>query len=228
MASRLGTEHWRILRDNLLFGGLSDVHFDDLTTSARLHTFRKGQVIFMQGDMARHVYVVARGGIRLYRMTGDGREATVNVFHRPQCFGEAAIFLEQAFPVTAQAIETTDLIKVDAVKIVNRIKTDPAVALGLLASMSIHLKTLIEEITLLRTQSTAKRLASLLLSSTGETEGQAEFELPHNKTVLAKRLDVAPEVLSRTLASLRERGVVISRRQVKIDNIGRLRNFVES
>jgi len=35
-------------------------------------------------------------------------------------------------------------------------------------------------------------------------------------------------VLSRTLASLRERGVVISRRQVKIDNIGRLRNFVES
>jgi CRP/FNR family transcriptional activator FtrB len=51
-------------------------------------------------------------------------------------------------------------------------------------------------------RSSIERLANWLLVRNAETGGKNRFVLPFEKKVLASRLGMAPEVLSRSLASL--------------------------
>ncbi|MGI9476219.1 MAG: Crp/Fnr family transcriptional regulator [Hyphomicrobiaceae bacterium] len=205
-----------------MFSRLDESVVVDLIKGATSQRYQKNQLIFSTGDIATSFFVVAEGGVRLFRLEADGSEATVNMFHRGQSFGEAAIFLERAYPVMAQTIEASRLIRVDASVIIARIKSDPALALGLLASMSSHLRALVDEITLLRVPTAVRRAAEFLLRNCPATEGSAEFELPHNKSLLAKRLDIAPEVLSRALAELRKTGVSVKRKTVVVDDVAKL------
>lgn len=202
-----------------MFFGLDDAVVADLIKGATGQRCQKNQLIFSTGDIATCFFMVAEGGVRLFRLDVDGSEATVNIFHHGQSFGEAAIFLERAYPVMAQTIEASRLIRVDASAIIARIKSDPALALGLLASMSSHLRGLVDEITLLRVPTAVRRAAEFLLRNCPTSEGAAEFELPHNKSLLAKRLDIAPEVLSRAFAELRKAGVTVTRKTVLIKDV---------
>jgi len=107
--------------------------------------------------------------VPLFRLEVDGSEATVNIFHHGQSFAEATIFLERAYPVMAQTIEASRLIRVEASAIITRIKSDSAVALGPLASMSFHLRGLVDEIALPRVPTAVCRTAEFLLRKAGVT-----------------------------------------------------------
>lgn len=212
-----------LLKTHPLFSNLDRPTADQLIGDATVHSYQKNQVVFSAGDKAESFFIVTEGGVRLFRLEADGSEATINVFHKPQSFGEAAFFLERAYPVMAQTIAASRLIRVNATSLVARIKSDPALALGLLSSMSVHLRLLVDEITLLRVPTAVRRAAEFLLRNCPVTDGPAEFDLPHNKTVLAKRLDISPEVLSRTLAELRRSGITVARRTVTINDVHELR-----
>lgn len=202
-----------------MFSNLERLTADQLIEGATVRAYRKNQIVFSAGDKAEGFFIVAEGGVRLFRLERDGSEATINIFHRPQSFGEAAFFLERTYPVMAQTIAASRLIRVDAAVLIERIKADPALALDLLSSMSAHLRLLVDEITLLRVPTALRRAAELLLRSCPVTDGPAEFDLPHNKTILAKRLDISPAVLSRTLAELRHSGITVTRRTVTIKDV---------
>ena len=216
----------QIMRTHPLFAGLDPAMVAELIETARVFLCDKNEDVFQSGDPAEHFYIIAEGAVRLFRLKATGEEATVNVFRAPQSFGEAAIFLERAFPVSAECITQTRLVRVDAARIVQRIRSDPDVALGMLASMSTHLKLLVEEIALLRTLTAVRRAAEFLIRTCPQEEGQASFDLPYPKTVIAKRLGVTPEALSRSFAELRRHGVTISRKRVDIEDMTRVKQLL--
>lgn len=216
----------QIMRTHPLFSGLDPSVLDELIASARVFLCGKNEDVFQSGDPAEHFYIIAEGAVRLFRLKATGEEATVNVFRAPQSFGEAAIFLERAFPVSAESIAETRLVRIDAARIVQRIRSDPDVALGMLASMSMHLKLLVEEIALLRMPTTVRRAAEFLIRTCPQDDGRASFDLPYPKTVIAKRLGVTPEALSRSFAELRQHGVTISRKRVEIEDLTRVKRLL--
>lgn len=221
-SSRLTEHDHELIRSHPLFSGLEEKACRLLVAGAKRISFSKNEAVFEAGDEAGCFYIIASGAVRLYHLEPNGNEATVNVFRPPQSFGEAAFFLEHAFPVNAQAVSKTALIRIDARAIVDRIREDPSMALGMLASMSQHLKQLVNEITLLRTPTATGRLAEFLLRLGRTENGPAEIELPYTKVVIAKRLGITPEALSRAFADLRERGVQVRGKMVRIDDVGQL------
>jgi len=224
--SRLDAASAKLLRSHPVFSGVDAGVFAELTAHATNTAYNKNQIIFSAGALAEHFFVVAEGTVRVFRLEDDGSEATVNIFGPGQSFGEAAMFLERQFPVTAQAIEPSKLVCVEASHVVEKIKSDPSLALGLLASMSSHLKTLVDEITLLRVPTATRRVAEFLLRSVDTTSGPATVEFEYSKVVLADRLDIAPEVLSRAFAELRASGVQVDRKHVTITDVKILQRLV--
>lgn len=225
-STRLTDADLALLRAHPLFSGLGRALFDDLALTVSVILAGKNQVLFSAGDKAEQFYIITDGAVRLFRSDSDGAESTVGLFGSEQSFGEAAIFLERAFPVTAQAIEESRIVRVNAVQIVRRIRLEPELALGLLASMSGHLKLLVDEISLLRTAKVSQRLATFLLGLTPTQSGTVRFDLPYAKTVIASRLGITPESLSRGFAELRKAGVGVNRKTITIDDVARLRRIL--
>lgn len=211
-----------LVRAHPLFSSLGPEEFEPLFRHCRGALYRKNEMIFHAGDAADCFYIIARGTIRLFRLDANGDDVPVNIFQEPESFAEAAVFREATYPVSAQALEDSRLIRLAAKPIVARIKSEPAFALGALESMSRHLKQLVEEIALLRTPTARQKVAKFLLKLSPDRNGVSRFDLPYSKLVIAERLGMKPETLSRAFADLRAVGVSVKRQTVTISNLGDL------
>jgi CRP/FNR family transcriptional activator FtrB len=101
-------------------------------------------------------------------------------------------------------------------------------ALLMLSSMSLRLRHLIHQITELKLKTTAQRLGGFLLSLTDIASGQVEVQFPYDKKLVAEKLGMKPESLSRALMKLRKIGVSsVSDSSALIADIARLRAFCQ-
>src|SRR5690606_28867276 len=83
----------------------------------------------------------------------------------------------------------------------------PELALRMLASMSMHLKHLVQTIHDIKGRQIEGRHADWLLQH-GPTETATPFDLPMTKKMLAGQLGVTSETLSRTFARFKREGLI--------------------
>ena len=93
------------------------------------------------------------------------------------------------------------------------------------ANISYEMRLVVNEINELKQKNTAKRLATFLLGMTDRETGAFEINLPYDKQLLAARLAMKPESLSRALAKLKQVGVSTDGATIHLKDISVLRNF---
>ena len=93
----------------------------------------------------------------------------------------------------------------------------------MIASTSQHLHRLMQQLEQLMSLKAPERVAEFLLSLTDCTSGAASIALPFDKTLIAGRLGMQPESLSRAFARLRSFGVQVVGSEVRIDDVAVLR-----
>lgn len=215
------------MRSTPLFGTLSQELAQSLIGNQSVSVHRKGDILFQQGEPAHSFFVVLGGWVKIYRITPDGSEAVVGVFRRGETFAEAAIFLGARYPVSAEVVTEARLLRINGQLLRRRIEAQPEVALSMLASASYHLKALVEQIEHIKLLSAPQRTAEFLLRLAPVREGSTVIELPYEKALIANRLGMKPESLSRALARLRPLGVNVDREHVSIADVALLAQFVE-
>ena len=112
MASSLTNSELNLIRSTALLGQLSDELFDRLLKEARVQELDIGEGLFVQGDEVDAFFIVLEGWVKLYRLTESGGEAVVSVFTRGQSFAEAAVFSMATYPVTADAVAPTRVLRI--------------------------------------------------------------------------------------------------------------------
>lgn len=217
---------WRTVRATPLFSAMPEAAARDFLGTQSVRVYEKGTLLFQQGEPASCFYVVLDGWVKVYRMTPEGSEAVVGVFRRGETFAEAAIFLGGRFPVAAETVSTCRLLRIDGDNLRRRIREQPDLALSMLASASYHLKFLVEQIEQMKLLTAPQRVADFLVSLCRSSNGPQKVELPYDKMLLANRLGMKPESLSRALAKLRPLGVSVDREIVAVENVQSLRDFV--
>jgi CRP-like cAMP-binding protein len=165
--------------------------------------------------------------VKLYRMTPTGAEAVVGVFTRGRSFGEAAAFQGDRYPVSAAAVTDARVLVVRAGAILALMDQNPALCRAMVASTFRHLHALVAQIEQLKAQSGAQRVAEFLASLAPVEEGACAVTLPYDKALIAGRLGMKPESLSRAFARLREVGVTVTNNRAAIADVAALREFVE-
>lgn len=140
-------------------------------------------------------------------------------------FAEAAAFIGGGFPASAEVVEDVRLVGIESSRFAAMVEKYPSTALNMLASMSRHLHRLVYEVEHLKTRSASQRLVEFLLRRCQVTEGAAEIDLPYDKNLIAARLGVQPESLSRLLNKLRDSGVTTDGNRVFVEDVQGLREY---
>lgn len=213
-------------RSSLLAGLPPDVTCAILE-AAVTNTYGRGETIFLQGEPARILRLVMEGWVKLYRTAPNGGEAVIGVFTEGQSFGEAVVLGGGEYQVTAEAVSDCRMLQVHASVIFELIRRRPEIVGPILGSMCAHLHRLVNQIEQLKARTGAQRLAEFLLELCPLESRSCVVRLPYDKALIAGRLGMKPESLSRSFGRLRKVGVAINQSNAAIADVERLRRFAE-
>lgn len=217
----------QIAKASLLFQNAPTELVEPLLESARVTRHTRGETIFIQDDPADVIYIVVNGWIKLYRIAANGTEAVVGTFTKGHSFGEAVALRSARYPVSAEAVTECELIAINAVTLIQMLESNPKIAISMLTATYAHLHNLVSQVEQLKSRTAPQRVAEFLLELCQGSDGPCQVILPYDKTLIAGRLGMKPESLSRAFAKLKEHGVHVKQNTAEIKSVNALRNYVE-
>lgn len=214
------------VKSAVLFSSLPDELARSIIERSSTRSYSRGETIFLQGDLAQNIFVVIDGWVKLFRITPTGAEAIVGVFTKGRSFGEAVAFETAPYPVTAEAVTDGRLLLVRSSILSTMMRDRPEIAMAIVASTFRHLHNLVAQVEQLKAHTGAQRVAEFLLELCDATAGSCTIKLPYDKTLIAGRLGMQPQSLSRAFNRLEAQGVKISHNQATIADIESLREYM--
>ncbi len=149
----------------------------------------------------------------------------MEIIHPGQTFAEAVMFLQHnVFPVCAEALEPVHLVSVPNAPMLQALSENPRACMHLLGHLSVRLHQRLGELETLTLQNATQRFALYLVQQLeNRAVERAEIDLQLPKRLIAARLSMQPETLSRIIGKLREEGLVdVHGRHVSIPSVGAL------
>ncbi|OAN54140.1 protein kinase [Paramagnetospirillum marisnigri] len=208
-----------------LFCDLPAEALAEITVEASVHKYQRNEVIFHQGDVPTALRVVLDGQVGLTGTVTDGGETLVEILSAGEMFIAAAVLTEKPFLMSAVALQTSRILSLPGERFRRDVRERPDLSFLMLASMAKHFRMLVREVKDLKLKSAAQRLALYLLGLTAKREGSTIVRLPHSKSIIAARVGVRPETLSRAFGHLRKQGVAVDGHAVAIADIPALRAY---
>mgnify|MGYP002725561768 CR=1 FL=1 len=216
------------LKRLILFRNFTEEQLGRVCRSASTSQLEKGGRLFEQGDAANCFFYLLEGQIKLSRISIEGDEKIIEVISPGGVFAEALMFLEATnYPVTAEALSNSRLIRVHFQDYRNVLRESVDVCFGMFADLSKRIHGLVMEIDHLTLQNAACRVAGYLM--THAPEDTNEYDLETSKHVLASRLSIKPETLSRIIKQLCTMELIqLKGNHVTILDPDKLREFSDS
>jgi CRP-like cAMP-binding protein len=214
-----------IISRSALLAGASASAITKVAAIARLRHYARNETIVMQGERAGAIGIVAKGWMKLFRISPSGNEAVVRVFSSGESFGEAVALRRAPYPVSAAAVTDCSVLWLDSGQLLTLLREDPDIAVAILSSTFVHLHQLVNQVEQLKSQNGAQRVAGFLAALCKTASGEAVITLPYDKMLVAAEVGITPESLSRVFAKLRDHGVTIQQNEARIADVAALRAF---
>ena len=210
-----------------LFSDITPEETHRVASGTRRVYAAKGETLFSRGDHCEGFHVVLYGQVKLFVTSPQGSEKVIEIIGPGMSFGEAILFMDMPYVVSAQALRDSLLLHVARNVVFEGIERDPRFARRLLAGMSRKLHMLVRDVEAYSLRTGMERVIGYLLRDDSEPEGAlrtATVLLPANKGIVASRLNITPEYFSRILHELADAGLIrIEGRSVTVLDTERLR-----
>ena len=217
------------LRNLPLFRELADEEIERVAAGTRELRVKRSDILFQKGDPSRGFHIVVYGQVKLMFITPQGDEKVIEIMGPGQSFGEAVMFMDKPYPVTAAVLVDSMLLHVAKDVVFEEIARDPVFARRMIAGLSRRLHHLITDVESYLMRSATQRVIGYLLRPDHEHDdsgGQTSVTLPASKSVIASRLNITPEHFSRVLHELTEaRLIEVAGRSVSILDAVKLSSF---
>jgi CRP/FNR family transcriptional regulator len=191
-----------------IFSGLEPGQMDRIVAISQDREFSRGEMIFWEGDSGDGFYVVLGGRVKIFKVSPEGREKILHIFGPGEPFGEVPVFSGTSFPANAEALAKSRLLFFPRVDFVDLITRNPAIALNLLAVLSMRLRQFTVQIENLSLKEVPERLAGYLILLAEEQNAADAVTLEISKGQLASLLGTIPETLSRIFHKMNADGLI--------------------
>lgn len=212
-----------------LFSNITEPERERLAQDCHLRRLERGRTIFHVGDACREFHVVVMGQVKLFAMSPTGVEKVIHLCGPGRSFGEAVMFMESPYLVTAQTLTDTLLLTIERAAVLREIERSPAFSLRMLAGLSRRLQGLVQDVESVSLHSGTQRVIGYLLGGRSIPEpGSVSMTvtLPVSKAAIASRLSLTPEYFSRVLNELETAGLIqVDKRDIHISDTARLANY---
>jgi len=199
------------------FSGLSENQLKQIGQIAAEKNYMKGKTIFAEGDDGNGFYIVAKGRVKVFKVSPEGKEHILHIVGPGETFGQVAVYAGRSFPASSEAITKSHLLFIPRTAFVELIAGNPSLAMSMLAVLSVRLREFTVQIENLSLKEVPGRLASYLIYLSNEQKTEDQISLPISKGQLASLLGTIPETLSRIFTKMSSQNLIeVNGREIKL------------
>jgi len=108
-------------------------------------SFRKGTVLFREGDLGREMFIIQQGKVQVRKRVGKAEEPLAEL-SAGEFFGEMALLIGMDRSATVEVIEDSKLLVINPETFASLLKSDIEIALKMLKKMAARLRALDEHL----------------------------------------------------------------------------------
>jgi CRP/FNR family transcriptional regulator len=226
------TQALAALRQVPIFADLSEAELQFLAERAVRRSYRKGELVFTEGDSCAGLFVIESGQLRIYKSSLSGREQVLTVEGPGSSVAELPVFDGGTYPASTAALNDATVLFISKQDFHSLCLVHPQVALKVLKIVGGRLRKLVGIIEELSFTTVRSRLISILLrlSKSGKkTSAGIEIQLPPSNQELASQIGTVRELVSRNLSRLQAQDLIrMEGKTVIIPDPKRLKAELES
>lgn len=194
-----------------------------------VHTFKKNQLIYAEGDEPEFLWVLLKGKVKKTKEGVGGRMQILRLIRPVQYFGYRAFFAQESYVSSASAFEPSMLGSVPLTLVRDMISSNNSLAWFFIQELSKNLGGSDTRIVNLTQKHIRGRLAEaliVLLDNYGYEDDGATLKIYMAREDLANLSNMTTSNAIRTLSTfVTERLVVVDGRRIKIINEAQLRKI---
>lgn len=194
-----------------------------------VHTFKKNQLIYAEGDEPEFLWVLLKGKVKKTKEGVGGRVQILRLIRPVQYFGYRAFFAQESYVSSASAFEPSMLGSVPLTLVRDMISSNNSLAWFFIQELSKNLGGSDTRIVNLTQKHIRGRLAEaliVLLDNYGYEDDGATLKIYMAREDLANLSNMITSNAIRTLSTfVTERLVVVDGRRIKIINEAQLRKI---
>jgi CRP/FNR family transcriptional regulator, cyclic AMP receptor protein len=192
-----------------LFADLDSDILNRLGERARERRFRRGQLIFGEGDPGDALFVVVEGLVKVFVTSEEGEEMVLITLRTGDTFGELTLIDGGARSASAQALEPTVALVVTRDVLLELMRAHPALSESLLGSLGALVRRLTEQAADLVFLDLHGRVAKLLVHfATERGQEEAVLDLHLTQSDLAAMVGGSRQSVNQILRAFEKRGYI--------------------
>lgn len=174
--------------------------------------YRRGALLFLEGQKSRGIFVVCRGEVKLSISSSDGKALILKIAKAGDVLGLAPVMSGKPYDVQAETLSPCQIVFVPRDKFLRLMAKNPEVCLSVARELSRQCHDVCERMRDLKlVVSTSGKIAKLLLdwSRDGvQPRKSAPIKMPLTHENIGELVGSSRETVTRTLGELRDRKIV--------------------
>lgn len=203
--------------------------FQKLAENRPVRTFRKKDIIFMEGQMPNDLYYVESGKVKTYKVNEEGKELITGIHQAGDFIGYLPLLEESVSHETAEALEPSRIMMIPKADFLHLVYSSKDVAHRFIKMLSNNLEEVEERLLNIAYQSVRQRVAGALLRIFDQASAQGQKDLiTVSRRDIANIVGTATESLNRTLSDFKDEKLIdILHEGLKIINRPALERLVK-
>jgi CRP-like cAMP-binding protein len=206
-----------LLKGIQLFAGLPAADLARVSLAARRQTVETGSYLFFEADPAEVVYALLKGRIKLSQVTPEGQQVILHYVTPGDAFGVVAVLSEVQYPVSAQAVEDSQVLSWDRAAMRELMTQIPRIAINSVQILAGRVRDFQDRVRELSTERVERRIARALIRLARQTGKKVRegvlIDLPLSRQDLAEMSGTTLFTVSRTLSQWESKGLIQSGRE---------------
>lgn len=200
------------MRERTAFAGLDRDLLEIIDDAKQTRKYKRRQVIFYEDNPAFGLYCIHAGKVKLYKTTADGKRLTLRLADPGDQLGHLAIFTEQPYSATGEALEDSTVCFVDRQVLPTLMAKSQEVTWSIIHGLAQGLSITRDRATDMAHRSVRERVAGMLLqlkAKYGIEDGAAvRLDIALTREDLAELIGTTKETLVRVLSDFRQEQIV--------------------
>jgi CRP-like cAMP-binding protein len=211
------------------FNSLKSLSRDELMRVSACKTgkiFKKGQVIFEEGDTLNGVYCVKDGVCKLTKLSENGKDQVVKLVVKGGLLGKRSLITEQVTNLSAVALNDMEMCFIPKSEIMEDLAKNPEFTMDVLKKMANDLKESDESLVNMAQKSVKRRMAEILMyiHDNFGLDKDGYLSIIISREDYASIVGTATESAIRILSQFKKDGLIsTSGKRIKIDDYNSLK-----
>jgi CRP/FNR family transcriptional regulator len=198
-----------------LFKNLSDDDLKELEPYLVTTAFKKKEDIFAEGDTPEWFYIVAKGKVKITKLSHEGKEIILEIISPTDIFGGVAVLRNFPYPANAVAMEDSEVVKISRKNLMRLVDRFPNLMYCIALQLGDRMKSSYDSLKNIALERVEARIAALLLKLANkvgiETKEGLQIDMRLTKQDVADMVGTTVETSIRTFSKFKKQGLVVDK-----------------